>query len=121
CERTLGDELNIELACRHLALRFRIEADMTDNQSAYQFRAHKLADTPPWSGGVVGNYREIALILPHDLIDDPVRAPNRHKAANHNACTIGYHGDGLFESNSVQKIWPSRFKIPRAARLQSVL
>src|SRR5262249_54505949 len=80
-----------------LALGFRVEADVADDRLAQQLGSDELADSLPRCRSVIGDHREIAFVLPHDLVDDPLGRADGHEAADHQARAIGNHGDRLLK------------------------
>ena len=41
------------------------------------------------SGGIIGNYREIASVLADQLVDQPFRCPDRHETSDHQLAPSG--------------------------------
>ena len=72
-QRALRNELDLQFAGHHLSLCLGVEADVADDRFADQPRRNELADPPPGDRGVVGDHRQVAFSLAHDLVDD--RAP----------------------------------------------
>ena len=71
-ERALRHELHLQLTGHHLPLSFGVEADVAHDRLAQQLGADELADSPARHRRVVGDHSEIALVLAHDLVDDPL-------------------------------------------------
>src|SRR6185436_7706084 len=108
-ERALRGQLDLELTGHHLALRFGIEADMTDNYLPRQLGPDDLADPTARNGRVIRDQRQIALFLPHDLVDHSFRRANRHEAPDHHGCSIGDHGNRLFNRDGLHAALSLRF------------
>ena len=45
---------------------------------------------------VVGDHRQVAFVLPHDLVDEALRRAHAHEPADHQARAVGDHGNRLF-------------------------
>ena len=99
-ERTLRHQLDLQLAGQHLPLRFGIEANVAHDRLAHQLGRDQLADARGRHRGIVGDHRQIALVLPHDFVDDALGRADGHEAADHQACAIGDHGNRLIERES---------------------
>ena len=97
----LRHELHLQFAGHHLPLGFWIETDMADDGLAQQLGRDELADPPAGRCRVIGDDGEVALVLTHDLVDDPLGRADSHEAADHQACAIRDHGNGLFERDSL--------------------
>ena len=97
-QRALRHELHLQFAGHHLLLGFGIEADVAHDGLAHQLGSNELADSPARRRRVIGDHGEIALVLAHDLVDDPLGRAHRHEPADHQACAIGDHGNRLVES-----------------------
>ena len=72
---------------------------MAYDRLAKRLGTHKLADADARLCGVIGDDREVALALPHDLIDHTLGRTDTHKAADHQACAVRNHLDGAIEQN----------------------
>ena len=66
----MRDELDLQLAGHHLPLRFGIETDVAHDRLAQEPGANKLANPLVRRRRVVGDDRQVALVLAHDLVDD---------------------------------------------------
>src|SRR5215475_14669035 len=86
---SLWHQLNVELARHHLALRFGIEADVADDDRAYELGADELANAGAGQRCVIGDHREIFFSLTHDFIDDAFGRSHSHEAANHQTGAVG--------------------------------
>jgi hypothetical protein len=92
-----GHELNLQFAGHHLPLGFAIETDMACNHLAQHLGIDELADASARSRGVIRDQGEVALVLSHELVNEPFRRPHGHETSDHQACTIGDHGDRSLE------------------------
>src|SRR5262249_39996715 len=99
-ECALRNQFDLDLSGDHLLLGLRIEADVTGDQPADQAFVHELADALAGPGGVVGDHREIALALAHQLVDHALRAADGHEAADHHTRAVGNEGDGILHRDS---------------------
>jgi hypothetical protein len=97
-QRALRDELDLHFAGHHLPLRLGIEADVAGDHLANQLGLDELANSLSRRCRVIGDYGELAFVLTHDLVDDPLGRAHRHEAADHQACAIGNHRDCLFKT-----------------------
>src|SRR3954469_19800583 len=107
-KRALRNELHFQLAGDHLLLRFSVEANVAHDRFAYELCADELAHAAAGCPGIVGDHGEIALILAHDLVDDPLRRADGHESPDHQARAVRYHGDRLLERNGLHIVSPSQ-------------
>ena len=74
-QRALRHELDFDRAGEHLLLRFGIEPDVADDRPCARCpRVDELADADARQRRVVGDHGEVALALPHQLVDQTLRA-----------------------------------------------
>ena len=92
-KRTLGNELNLQFAGHHLPLGLAIETDMACDRLAQQLGIDELADASARSRGVIGDQGEVTLVLSHDLVDEPFGRPHGHETSDHQAGSVGDHGN----------------------------
>src|SRR5262249_26597387 len=95
----LRNKVDGHLPVEHLALRLRIESDVTGDGPADKALVDQFSNAATWNRGVIRNDREIPFSLPYQFIDDTLGGPDTHEAANHKACSIRNHGDGIFDRN----------------------
>ena len=99
-EGALRNKVHLHLFFNHLPLRLGIETDVARNGLADQTRVDKLADAAPGNRRIVRDDGEVAFSLPHEFIDDALRRPNTHEAADHEGRPLGDHGDRFLNGNS---------------------
>ena len=66
---------------------------------AQQFGVDQLADPLVRSRCIVGNDGQIALLLPHDLVNDPLWRADAQEAPDHKTRTVGDHPNRLIEGD----------------------
>ena len=103
-QRALRHEIDLQVASHHLLLRLGIQADVAGDHLAHQSGADQLADADTRAGGVIGDDGEVALALPHDLVDQPLGVPTRHEAADQQARPVGDLRNRCFERDRLHQI-----------------
>src|SRR4029453_2265905 len=74
---------------------------MAYDRLAQESRLDKLADTLSRHRGIVGDHRQIAFLLPHDLIDETLGRAHGHETADHETCPVRNSGDCLLEKDGL--------------------
>ena len=88
-QRALRHQLDFERAGQHFLLRLGVEADVARDGLAHHARANQLADAGAGQRIVVGDDRQVALFLAHQLVDQPLGRAHAHEAADHHARPVG--------------------------------
>jgi hypothetical protein len=70
---------------------------MAYDRLSHQLGGDQLSNAAPWGCGVIGNDSEVSLVLPNDLVNDPLRRADGHETTDHQARAVGDHRNCLFE------------------------
>src|SRR5689334_6253026 len=74
---------------------------MAYDRLAQESRLDKLAHALSRHRGIVGDHRQIAFLLPHDLVDETLGRAHGHETADHETCPVRNSGDCLLERDGL--------------------
>ena len=91
-QRSLGHELNLDLAGNHLGLSLGIEADVGGDHVGDRAGRDQLADPPAGHRGVIGDDGEVLRPTLDQRVDQPMGRADAHEAADQEPRSVGNQG-----------------------------
>lgn len=116
-QRPLRNQVHLQVTLNHLLLCFFVKADVAGDQLAKELRADEFANSDPRKGSVVGDHREVALALPHQLIDQRLGGTAAHKTSDHQARSMGDHVGRFLHRNRFHAVLRSLSSTRKVIRL----